>query len=117
MAIYQTGLLRDTNTQYYPDKVLTINKEAGGGAFGAVRVCVELTGVAGLILRPDLLDGQVGVPQGEAQADPTRKLVGYVPVAVLGVGGHGGGVALFGRLPPQHLAHPLREAVPAGQGG
>ncbi len=96
--------------------MLTINREAGGGAFGAVWVCVELAGVAGLVLRPDRLDGQLGVAQASAQVDPPHELLHYALVAVLGVGGHGGGVALLGRLSPQHLAHPLREAVPARQG-
>lgn len=78
---------------------------------------MELAGVAGLVLRPDRLDGEMGVAQAAAQANPTRELLRYALVALLGVGGHGGGVALLGRLPPQHLVHPLREAVPAGQGG
>lgn len=96
---------------------LTVHGEAGSGAPGAVWVRVELAGVAGLVLRPDRPDGQLGVAQAAAQANPTRELLGYALVAALGVGGHGGGVALLGRLPPQHLVHPLGEAVPAGQGG
>ena len=78
---------------------------------------MELAGVARLVLRPGLLDGQLGVTQAAAQANPTHELVSYGLVATLSVGGHGGGVALLGRLPPQHLEHPLRDAVPARQGG
>ena len=76
---------------------------------------MELAGVAGLVFGVDLLDGQLGVSQCPAQTNPTFVLLLRV-VAVYGGGGHSGGVALLGRLPPQHLADPLGEAVPTGQG-
>lgn len=99
------------------ETALTINRQAGGGLHSAVWICVELAGVARLVLRLHLLDGQLGVGQASAQTNPTHELIRHALVAVLGVGGHGGGVALFGRLPPQHLLDPLGEAVPAGEGG
>lgn len=95
---------------------LTIDREAGGGASAAVRVRVELAGVARLVLRLDRLDGQLGVVQGSAQADPAPEVLFHSVVAILAVGRHGGGVALLGGLPPQHLLHPLGQAVPAGEG-
>lgn len=78
---------------------------------------MELTGVAGFILRPDRLDSELRVANVLAQADPTDELIRDALVATLGAGGHGGRVALLGRLPPQHLVHLLWDAVPAGQGG
>ena len=77
---------------------------------------MELADVASLILRRDRLDGHLRVVQCSAQADTAPEVLLHIVVAQLVVGGHGGGVALLGRLPPQHLAHPLREAVPAGEG-
>lgn len=99
------------------DTRLTVDREAGGGPLDAVWVCVELAGVAGLVLRPDRPDGQLGVVQSSAQANVILEVLLYVVVTFLAVGSHGGGVALLGRLPPQHLVHPLREAVRAGEGG
>lgn len=93
---------------------LTVNREAGGGAPGAVWKCVKLTGVAGLVLHADLIEGQFGFSQSLAQTDPTFERLLRV-VAVFGVGGDLGSVALLGRLPPQHLANPLTQAVPARQ--
>lgn len=95
---------------------LTVDREAGRGTSGAVWEGVKLTGVAGLVLRPDRLDGQLAVVQSPAQANPTSERLLYVVMTSLGVGGHLGGVALLSRLSPQHLLHFLREAVQAGQG-
>lgn len=96
---------------------LTVNRQAGGGAPGALWVGVELAGVAGLVLHPDPLYGQPGVSHGAAQAHAAAEGLLHQRVAVLGVGRHAGCVALFGRLPPQDLSHPLREVVRAGEGG
>lgn len=97
--------------------MLTINGKAGCGSFGAIRIRVELTGVARFVFCPDLLDGQLSVAKATAQADPPDELIFYAELAMPPVGGHGGGVTLFGCLHPQHLLHPLGEAVPAGEGG
>lgn len=97
--------------------MLTIHRKAGCGAFGAVWKRVELAGVARLVYRPDLVDGQLSFPQAAAQTDPRAELINNVDLAVLPVEGHSGAVALLGCLLPQHLAHPVGEAVPAGQGG
>lgn len=78
---------------------------------------MELAGVARLVHCPDLGDGQLSFAEAAAQADPLAELVADPELAVLPVGGHGGAVALLGCLPPQHLLHPLGEAVPAGEGG
>lgn len=96
-------------------KSLTEDREAGCGALGAVRVGVELAGVARLVLGPDPLYGQFGFPQRAAQPDPTFELLLRVR-AMLGVRGDGGGVALLGRLPPQNLVDALAEAVGTVQG-
>lgn len=101
----------------FPVTRLTINREAGCGAPDAVWECVELAGVARLVLGPDRLDGQLGVSQGSAQTHTLLEHLFYDLVAMFIVGGHGGGVTLLGYLCPQHLVHPLREAVPAGEGG
>ena len=77
---------------------------------------MELAGVAGLVLRAHGLDGELGVVQRPAQAEPTPVALLDVVVAALGVGRHGGGVALLRLLPPQHLVHILRQAVLAGEG-
>lgn len=97
--------------------MLTINGKAGCGAFAAIRIRVELTGVACFIFCPDLLDGQLSDVEATAQADPPDKLICYAELVVLPVGGHGGGVTLFGCLHPEDLVYPLREAVTAGEGG
>lgn len=97
--------------------MLTINGKAGCGALGAIRIRVELTSVARFVFCPDLFDGQLSVAKATAHADPPDELICYAELAVLPIGGHGGGVALFGCLHPQHLLHPNGEAVPAGEGG
>lgn len=76
---------------------------------------MKLAGVAGLVLRAHAQDRQPAVLQRGTQPDPVPELLGCVG-APLGVGRHGGGVALLRRLRPQHLADALREAVPAGEG-
>lgn len=76
---------------------------------------MKLAGVAGLVLRADAQDGQPAVSQRGTQPDSIPERLGRV-VASLGVGRHGGAVALLARLGPQHLADPLGEAVPAGEG-
>lgn len=103
-------------TNVPPVTRLTVDREAGGGTPAAIWVGVKLTGVAGLILCPDRLDGQFAVFQSSAQANPASERLLYALMTILGVGGHRGGVALLCRLPPQHLLHSLRKAVPAGQG-
>lgn len=97
--------------------MLTIHRKAGCGAFGAVRIRVELAGVARLVHHLDLLDGQLSVAEATVHTEPPGEAIRHAELAVLPVGGHGGGVALFRRLLPQHLLHPLREAVAAGEGG
>lgn len=78
---------------------------------------MELAGVAGLVLSPQLQDGELGVAQAATQAHPTPELLADALVVTPGIRGHSGGVALLGRLPPQHLVHPVGEAIPAGEGG
>lgn len=96
---------------------LTIDRQAGCGAPGAVWVRVELAGVAGLVLRRHRLDGEHGPVQSPAQTDPLPEVLLHAVVTRLAVGGHGGGVALLGRLPPQNLLHLLVEGVAAGEAG
>lgn len=78
---------------------------------------MELAGVARLVHRPDLLDGQLSAAEAAVHTEAPGEAIRHAELAVLPVGGHSGGVALLGRLLPQHLLHPLREAVAAGEGG
>lgn len=78
---------------------------------------MELAGVACLVHGPDLFDGQLSFAEAPAQTDPLAERRSNADLSVYPVKGHGGGVALLGCLPPQHLAHPRVEAVPAGEGG
>lgn len=98
-------------------EVLTVNRKAGCGAFDAVGVRVEHAGVARLVHCPDLVDGQLSLAEAPAQTETLAERLHKPELAVLPVGAHGGAVALFGRLLPQHLPHPPGEAVPAGEGG
>lgn len=97
--------------------MLTKDRKAGSGVFDAVWECVELAGVAGLVHRPDLLDGQLSVAEAPAQTDPLAERGSNADLSQYPVKGHGGAVALLGCLLPQHLAHTRGEAVPAGKGG
>lgn len=97
---------------------LTVHNEAGGGALGAPREGVELAGVAGLVLGPQLQQREVAAAQAGAQVNSALK---GRPETGLGVAagepGDGGGLlALLSAPAPQHLKHLLREAVVAGEG-
>lgn len=78
---------------------------------------MKLTGVAPLILRPHLLDGQLTVTKSPAQTDPAHKRLLDTGLALPVGKGHCGAVALLSCLGPQHLVHLLREGEPAGEGG
>lgn len=78
---------------------------------------MELTGVAGLVLRSDSLYRQLSVSQGSAKAELTLELFLYFVMVAFSNGANSGGVTLLGCLPPQDLSDPARETVPAWKGG
>lgn len=96
-----------------------MHTEAGGGALGAPRKGVELAGVAGLVLSPQLQQGEVAVAQAGAEVDAALEGLRHAGLAVAaGKPGHGGGLGILALFAPapQHLEHLTRAAVAAGQG-
>lgn len=116
LSMFFLSKLHDLNT-FLQGEVLTLNRKAGRGAGGAFWISVELASVARLVYCPDPVDGQPSFAEAAAQTDPLAELTRDPELAVRPVGGHSSAVALLGCLLPQHLAHPVGEAVPAGEGG